>query len=323
MSQSAPRKSRTRKPETSALAEELRRVLVAPKHIDASFLSDAYSQVTPRTGVGDFPSQRLVWVGAVLRSPVRSATPHIEALLAPPASCDPSAMHVASLPIATLTALNAVRGQKKMPSRKPKPHWVRSDVPRLEKRAAPKQWTLYAWFGSPDTCIVTSGEIPTLEVAMPVTERCPAHAPFCVLFDRASHRVVIFPCWEIFRFYYAWSERVATSIFQFPRWGQQMPADLLAWFDGHRFRRGRVRKRWVRDDAGYALAQLRAIGLDASVSYVRTGRAEIRAVPPFVGPVRIMCAGMPVRFGGLKGLVVRRIFHSLPRCDGNRSLRWW
>jgi hypothetical protein len=325
MSEAAPRRSRAQKTETPALIEELRRMLAAPKETAAAAFPDAHAHayigLKARKHSDDLSPHRLAWIGAVLRSPARSPTPYVEALVAPLEGGEPAPMRIKALPIKTLTTLNVARRWtwKKRLRRKPK----RLPVPPSKKRDAPKEWTLYLWFGSPDMCVASVDDVPALAIATPPEEQSLARSAFCVVLDRSARRVAIIPCWEIFRYYYAWSEQAAAAVFQFPRWRPGTTAELLVRFDGHRFRRRRVSRRWARDDAAYATAQLHAIGRDASVSYARTGRAEIRALPPFVGPVRIGCAGIPLHFGRFSGLLVRRILRSLPRCDADRSLRWW
>jgi hypothetical protein len=324
MSQSASRRSNARKARKTTLVAELGRKLTVPKNLDSAPLLDAHSPafigLKPRKRTDDLAPHRLAWIGAVLCSPARRPTPYIEALVVPlEEDAKPSPMSVKALPIKTLTALNALRGRKKNWS------WDLDEPssPPVEKRDAPKEWTLYVWFGGPDTCVATVDDVPALKIATPPHEQSLARTAFCVILDRPARRVAIIPCWEIFRYYYAWSEQVASAVFAFPRWRPGTLTTLLAWFDGHRFRRARIRKRWARADAEYATAQLQAIGRDASVSYVRTGRAEIRALPPFVGPVRIGCTGIPLRFGRFSGFLLRLILSSLPRCDADRSLRWW
>jgi hypothetical protein len=183
-----------------------------------------------------------------------------------------------------------------------------------------RRWALYAFF-DPQTPILTPEELPMLAVFVPPEAPSATSTPFCVVMDDAARRIAIIPCWEIFRFYYARSALVAGAVFEFPRWRDATPTELLSRFDGHRFRARRMRNRF--GNGAYALARLEGIGRDASVSYARGGRAEIRALPPFAGPAWISCLGSVLRLGRFKGLLVRRILESVPRCDANSSLWWW
>jgi hypothetical protein len=204
MSKGAPRGTRTRTGGKKALVAELRRKLAAPNLESPPLLdarSPAYIGLTPRKHVDDLTPHRVAWIGSVLPSPTRRPTPYIEALVAPLDGDESSAMRVKALPIRALTALNRLRGRKKIYALEldePPP-------PPLEKRDAPKEWTLYAWFGGSDTCVATIDEVPALSIALPPEEESLAGSAFCILFDRPARRIAIIPCWEIFRYYYAWS----------------------------------------------------------------------------------------------------------------------
>ncbi len=67
---------------------------------------------------------------------------------------------------------------------------------------------------------------------------------------------------------------------------------------------------------------LSAIGRDALVTYARTGRAQIRAVPPFRGPARLMAVGIPLQLGEFAVLFIQQIVESVPG-EGDRGVIRW
>jgi hypothetical protein len=87
---------------------------------------------------------------------------------------------------------------------------------------------------------VTAEEIPALAIATLRGHPRFASSPLCVVADRSASRLVVVPAWEIFRFYYAQSERLTWSAFA-PAWGLSTLGDLLEGFDGHRFQPDRRR----------------------------------------------------------------------------------
>src|SRR5664280_1484102 len=45
-----------------------------------------------------------------------------------------------------------------------------------------------------------------------------ADFPLCVTSDPSTGKLVLIPCWELFRFYYAQMPAVARLVLEFPRW---------------------------------------------------------------------------------------------------------
>ena len=125
----------------------------------------------------------------------------------------------------------------------------------------------------------------------------------CVISDPSTGKLVLIPCWEIFRFYYGQMPAVARLVLEFPRWTEETLERLLGFFDGHRFKNSVARP----SVPGLpAATQLRAIGRDAAVSYARRGRVQIRAVPPFAGPATLEVVGHPTMVGSTKPSSFRR-----------------
>jgi hypothetical protein len=186
---------------------------------------------------------------------------------------------------------------------------------------AEDQWRIDLWFGPPDMVTVTAEEIPALAIATLGGHPRFASSPLCVVADRSALRLVVVPAWEIFRFYYAQSERVTWSAFAFPTWGPSTLGNLLEGFDGHRFAPDRRRSSWPAvpgevvpstGPLGYAAERLVAIGRDTVVSYARTGRAHIRALPPFRGAARLLAVAVLAQLGEFAALFVQQILTSVP-----------
>jgi hypothetical protein len=146
------------------------------------------------------PPCRLVWVGDVVGPPAASYGWHVEALVAP-LSTAPSApaLCVLPLPITTLEVLTVGR--------------VLKEEPASEQRFLGSEWSIELWFGPSETSIAS---LDALGLRLePLPARYGA-SPLCVSADPSSGRLVLLPCWKIFRFYYASAPAVARLAFEFP-----------------------------------------------------------------------------------------------------------
>jgi hypothetical protein len=140
------------------------------------------------------------------------------------------------------------------------------------------EWIIELSFGPPQTSIVSAAALGLAVTPLP---RRFADPPRCAISDPSAGKLVLIPCWEILRFYYAQMPAVARLVLEFPRWTEETIERFLGFFDGYCFRNSVARP----SVPGLGAAtQLRAIGRDAAVSYARRGRVQIRAVPPFAGP---------------------------------------
>ncbi len=192
---------------------------------------------------------------------------------------------------------------------------------------AAHQWWIDLWFGSPDMVVMTAAEAPALAIATLAGRPRFASSPLCVVADRAAKRLVVIPSWEIFRYYYAGSERLPWSAFRFPS-----PATLdylLEGFDGHAFVE---RGRWsppAPDEAArasepwrYAEQRLVAVGRDTVVGCALTGRAHIRALPPVRGAAQLLTVAIEAQLGAYAALFVQRIVDSAPGEGDPGVIRW-
>ena len=105
--------------------------------------------------------------------------------------------------------------------------------PGPEHRCLGSEWIVELCFGWPQTTIVRAAELGLTLAPLP------AHASdwaACVTSDPRSGRLVVIPCWEIFRYYYAQSP-VARQVMEFARWRAGMLERLLSYFEGHAFAR--------------------------------------------------------------------------------------
>jgi hypothetical protein len=185
------------------------------------------------------------------------------------------------------------------------------------------EWSVDLWICHSETVIVTTAEFPALAIATLALHPRFATAPLCVMADRRAGLLLIVPCWEIFRFYYAYAYPVARLVFQFPLWTPEMLGRMLKRFDGHVFRSACERNTWSpRVATGYAESCLKAIGRDAVVAYAQMGRAQIRAVPPFLGSAWLRCIGVPVQLGKFEALFVQQILGSEPQYGEPGVIRW-
>lgn len=194
---------------------------------------------------------------------------------------------------------------------------------------AADRWQIDLWFGAPDTVTVTAAEVPALAIATLAGHPRFASSPLCVVADRAAKRIVVIPSWEIFRYYYARSERVAWATFGFPLWSAATLGDLLEGFDGHEFA---DRRRWspptpeeavrTSEPWRYAGERLVAIGRDTVVGYAITGRAHIRALPPFRGSTRLLAVAVAAQLGAYAALFVQNIVESGPGEREPGVIRW-
>jgi hypothetical protein len=259
------------------------------------------------------PPCRLVWVGAVIPSPDAHRTPHLEILTAPIAERTP--LRIATLPITELYFLSVGEALRKGPA---------DTTPRVISTVCfpGYEWRINLTFGRSGMCVVTAKDLPALAITTLAGKRRFADSPLCIVVDEQRKRLVILPCWELFRFYYAYAGTVARLALQFPAWDGATLDRLLRYFDGHSFRWAPCDSRTGLIERAYAGALLETIGGEAAVSYAATGRAHIRAVPPFLGPARVWCVGSAVRLGAFEALFVQRIIHAQRRCDPGRAISW-
>jgi hypothetical protein len=202
-----------------------------------------------------------------------------------------------------------------------------SSGPTAERRIGTICFPGYEWrvnlaFERSGMCVVTAKDLPALAITTLAGRRRFADSPLCIVVDERRKRLVILPCWELFRFYYAYAGTVARLVLQFPAWDGATRDDLLRYFDGHRFGWSPCDAQTGLLERAYAGALLETIGREAAVSYAATGRAHIRAVPPFLGPARVWCVGSAVRLGAFEALFVQRIIHARRRCDPGRAISW-
>ncbi len=175
--------------------------------------------------------------------------------------------------------------------------------PGPEPRFLGSEWIIELCFGPPQTSLVTAAAMGLTVTPLPPRF---ADAPLCVTGDPGSGKLVLIPCWEIFRFYYAQAPVIARQVFEFPRWTDETFERLLGYFGGHHFQE--VARPSV--PSLDAATQLRAIGRNAAVSYACSGSVQIRAVPPFAGPTVLEVVGLPTVAGDRDALFVQQILAS-------------
>ncbi len=266
------------------------------------------------------PPCRLVWIGDVVESPEKSATPHVEALVAP---LEPGELQVVTLPVTALSLLSVGRVLKEKPDFK-LPEGIRATPyggPKPERRFIGFEFSVDVPFDAPNMSVVGADELSGLQIGALAGHPRFENPPLCVVKDD-RRRLVIIPCWEIFRHYYAHGQLVSRLIFQFPSWKPETLSRLLRTFDGHRFEAGHRQADASPAGLAFARMQLSAIGRDAAVAFAGTGRAQIRAVPPFVGPASLECIAIPLRLGSFGAIFVQQILYSQPRSLGSEGL-WW
>jgi hypothetical protein len=267
------------------------------------------------------PPCQLIWVGRVLAPSGSSRTLCVEVLIERIAESGATAFETVALPISVLSLLSVARILKE-------PRATVSDGCPYAGPSEPAffpthEWHVDFWVDRYEMAIVTADEIPALR--LPSLREYPsfAQSPFCVLADRPAARLLIIPCWEIFRFYYAQSRMVARFTFAFPRWKPETLDELLRYFDGHAFGPRPCRdERGLSIVEGYAAQRLEAIGRDAAVSYARTGHAHIRSIPPFRDGALMQCIGQSVRLGPYDVLFVQEIIASQADVGECGVIRW-
>jgi hypothetical protein len=190
--------------------------------------------------------------------------------------------------------------------------------PGSQQRFLYNEWSIDLCWAAGETRLHTASDLG-LEIR-PLPERF-ADASLCVNVDPVLGRLVVIPCWEVFRYYYAGSPLAAQWIFEFPRWKEETLERLLGRFDGHVFRRNI--SGLYEGPKETAARELRAIGLDAAASYVRSGRVQIWATPPFIGPATLEVIGLPLVVQGSETVFVQEIINSRPRKDAEPGTRWW
>ncbi len=266
------------------------------------------------------PPCRLVWIGDVVESPDKSPTPHVEALVAP---LEPGEVQIVTLPVTALSLLSVGRVLKEKADFK-LPEGIRATPyggPSPERRFIGFEFSVDVPFGAPNMSVVGADELSGLQIGGLAGHPRFGNPALCVVKDD-RRRLVIVPCWEIFRHYYAHGQLVSRLIFQFPSWKPETLSRLLRAFDGHRFEAGRRQADASPTGLAFAKIQLSAIGRDAAVAFAATGRAQIRAVPPFTGPASLECVAIPLRLGSFEAILVQQILYSQPRSLGSEGL-WW
>lgn len=256
----------------------------------------------PRYGIWEawrremhLPPCRLVWVGAVVESPDSSATPHIEALVAPTETPESGRLTRVTFPMIALSLLIVGRVLKEK-SGNELPEGIRRSFfggPTPEPSFSRFEWLIDAVFSPDSVSVVTVDEVAAFEIGRLAGHPIVQNSPLCLVKGGASRKLVLIPCWELFRFYYAHGPLVASLLFDFPRWKPETAGRLLRTFDGHRFQRGRWSQTPPAPGQDYAAARLTAVVRDAAVSFASTGRAQLRAIPPFEGPATLRCVGIP------------------------------
>jgi hypothetical protein len=275
----------------------------------------------------DVPPCRLVWIGDLVPSSGPHTTPHVEALVQLLSSA-PGEFSVIQLPAVSLPLLSVGRVLKAAPGHAGARRSPRAG-PEYEGRFLGNEWRIDVWFGSGADCITTAAELPVLAIDTLAEHPHFADSPLYVLRDRDARRVVAIPCWEIFRVYYG-APLVARLILEFPRWQAGTLEKLLLTFTGHRFfgmayrnPEARAPDAATRQRKAYATEQLRAVGREAAISYATTGRARIRARPPYAGPVTLRCVGIPLADGHDEVLFIQQIIASEPAQGAKPGISRW
>jgi hypothetical protein len=275
----------------------------------------------------DLPVCRLVWVGDVVGSSDDSETPHVRALVRLSPEFPEAPFTELTLPLTALPFLSVGRVLKEPPGAdEPSSRSVKGG-PSRERRFLGNEWSVDVWFGSGAQSVQTATELPALAIATLADHPDFADSPLYMVTDPAQKRLIAIPCWEIFRVYYAGAPRVARLLFDFPRWKAGTPERMLRSFDGHRFF-GRARPASADGDRSdrhpeYAAQQLLAVGRETAIAYATTGRAQIRAVPPIVGPTRLRCVGIPLACDGFEALFIQQIVFSEPAPEAQPGIGWW
>jgi hypothetical protein len=268
----------------------------------------------------ELPPCRLVWIGDVVASPEGVGPPHVQALVV---LLESGEVGTITLPLTVFRFATVARVLRELPLDEARAYGIYGG-PGPEVRFSENRWQIDLWFDRAALAVVTAEEIPALGVETLAGHPQFASCSLCVVADRPARRLAVLPCWEIFRFYSAQSVPVAQLAFQFPRWGPETPDRLLERFDGHRFCAQGLAK-GHRPGAGlvrHASKELSAVGRDALVTYARTGRAQIRAVPPFRGPARLMAIRIPLQLGEFAALFIQQIVESVPG-EGDRGVIRW
>jgi hypothetical protein len=252
-------------------------------------------------------------VGDVVRSPEPWPGWQVEILVAP-LTGSPAILELKKLavPISVVGLLSVGRVLRE-PEYKPPTNGFGGPGP--ERHCLGSEWIVELTFGSPQTTLASAAELGLSVAPLPPQA---ADWPACVTSDPRSGRLVVIPCWEIFRFYYARSPVVARQVLEFPRWRQGTLERLMGYFDGQRFREV-VRSNVPSDTAA---AQLQAIGRNAVVAHARRGRIQLRVLPPSAGPTTLEVVGLPTVLGGREALVVQQILDSRALAQG-AGIAWW
>ena len=273
----------------------------------------------------DLPACRLVWIGDVVGSSGDREPPQVRALVRLTSESSDDRFTELTLPLTLLPLLSVGRVLKE-PSDSDEPSSAKGG-PSRERRFLGNEWSIDLWFGSGAESITTARELPALAIATLAAHPDFADAPLYVVTDAARRRLVAIPCWEIFRVYYAGAPRVARLLFDFPRWKAGTLERMLRSFDGHQFfgpaKPASADRDRIGDRHAYAAGQLLAVGRETVVAYAMTGRAQIRAIPPVCGPIRLRCVGIPLAFDGCEALFVQQIVLSEPAPEAQAGIGWW
>jgi hypothetical protein len=256
-----------------------------------------------------FPPCSMIWAGPLLRSAQDVRTLHVEVLVM---LLEEEKTCVLTFPITELYLLSVARVLKVLPGDPDSEGrtYGAYGSPDFEPRFSGHEWDLDACFGFSDTCVITAQEAPVFAISALAGQERFADSPLYVVFDYEARKLLIIPCWEIFRFYYGQAGAVVREAFLFPRWDADTLTRLIGYFDGHRFQCSSGHNR--RDDDRFVQFMLHMIGRDAVIACATKGYACVRAIPPFWGLVRIACVGMERMLGDFTALFVQRIDRSQP-----------
>jgi hypothetical protein len=183
-----------------SLGLDLRRRLSAPP--DGVHLLLDPNSTTPqsyrdmRWKKSELPPCRLVWVGDLIESSAHGS-PDFEALvtlIGPGAAAGEfTAVRLPSrvFPFANVARLLRERSDGEYAGPGPEVHF------------AANRWQIDLWFDRRELVITTVAERAPLAITTLAPYPRFAHTPSCVVVDRRARWVVVLPCWEIFRYYYA------------------------------------------------------------------------------------------------------------------------
>ncbi len=270
-----------------------------------------------------FPPSRLIWVGDIVASPKPSQTPCVTVLLELLGQAHQQHADRFVRMTLPITALSCVSVAQVLSSPDARDSGMAYGTPCPAIPFFAHEWSVDFWLNHSEIHLASAQDYPWLTIATLAGYEHFMQSAECLIIDRAVKKLLIIPCWEIFSWYYAKARPVARLLFQFPRWESTTLEYLLTFYTGHAFRTSARRKRNERSvDTTHVALQLAAMGRDAAVSYARSGFAQIRATPPFLGAATLQCVGRPLTLGAYQGLFIQRILESEPKYVQQGSLRW-